>query len=161
MLIYGKEIFYWTAARIPTVGAILRKIAVAEFAEYFSLMIVAGLPFKESLAGSADSVKNPHFSALFKGIVDRTADIPELQVQMKQSGLFPEMLIQVAAVSSTPENIGVAMGEAAAFYSKNAGKTAAKKLALFEMFILFLLSVFVGGLVISMYLPIFTMADAI
>ncbi|RWX50388.1 Type II secretion system (T2SS), protein F [Candidatus Electrothrix marina] len=66
LLISAKFFFYWAAGKIPTFRALLEKIAVAEFAEYFSLMIAAGLPFKESLAGSADSVKNPCFAARLK-----------------------------------------------------------------------------------------------
>ncbi|MCI5140182.1 MAG: hypothetical protein D3909_00225 [Candidatus Electrothrix sp. ATG1] len=160
-LIFGRTLMYQAAEKMPGIGSLMKKIAVTQFAEYFSLMIAAGLPFRESLADSANSVKNPYFSVLLRGIAERAADIPQLRVQIQKSGLFPEMLVQAAAVSETAEHIGSAMGEAAAFYSKGIKKTAAKKRTLFEVVALFLLGIFVGGIVISMYLPMFTMAEAI
>ncbi|MCI5157983.1 MAG: type II secretion system F family protein, partial [Candidatus Electrothrix sp. AUS1_2] len=81
--------------------------------------------------------------------------------QMRQSGLFPEMLIQTAAAARTEERLGAAMGEAATFYSRNISRVAAKKTGLLDILVLLIIGLLVGVLVVSMYLPIFTMADAI
>lgn len=159
--VYVKKFPYHAARHVLGIGPLLKKVAVAQFAQYFSLLTAAGLPFKESLQGAADSVSNPHLAARFKRFADETADMSALQAQMRKSGLFPEMLLQAAGAAATPEAAGSAMGEAAAFYGTDIGNAAAKKIALLEILALVVLGVLVGAIVISMYLPIFMMADAI
>uniref|UniRef100_UPI0040568B85 type II secretion system F family protein n=1 Tax=Candidatus Electronema sp. TaxID=2698783 RepID=UPI0040568B85 len=159
--VYVRKFPYHAARHVPGIGPLLKKVAVAQFAQYFSLLTAAGLPFKESLQGAADSVSNSHLAARFKRFADGTADMPSLQAQMRQSGLFPEMLLQAAGAAATQEAAGSAMGEAAAFYGNDIGNAAAKKIAMLEVLALVVLGVLVGAIVISMYLPIFMMADAI
>lgn len=158
---YVRKFPYHAARCVPGISPLLKKIAVAQFAQYFSLLTAAGVPFMESLQDAADSVSNPHLAARFKQFANETADLSALQTQMRQSGLFPEMLLQAAGAAASTEEIGNAMGEAAAFYGTDIGNAAAKKIAMLEILALVVLGVLVGAIVISMYLPIFMMADAI
>ncbi len=80
---------------------------------------------------------------------------------MRNSGLFPEMLLQAAGTAASQEEIGNAMGDAAAFYGTDIGNAAAKKMAMLEILALVVLGVLVGAIVISMYLPIFSLAKNI
>jgi type IV pilus assembly protein PilC len=161
LLAGARMLFQRTAEKMPMIGPLLRTMAAAQFAQYFSLLTAAGFSFKESLAGSAESVMNPHCSAVLKRLANQTAGISDLSAQMRQSGLFPEMLIQIAAAAKTEERLGAAMGEAAAFYSRNISKVAAKKTGLLDILLLLIIGLLVGVLVVSMYLPIFTMAGGI
>ncbi|WP_446009604.1 type II secretion system F family protein [Candidatus Electrothrix sp.] len=161
LLAGARMLFHRTAEKLPVIGPLLRNIAAAQFAQYFSLLVTAGFSFRESLAGAAESVMNPHYSALLKGLADRTVGISDLSAQMRQSGLFPEMLIQAAAAAKTEERLGAAMGEAATFYSRNISRVATKKIGMLDILVLIIIGLLVGVLVVSMYLPIFTMADAI
>ena len=161
LFIYVKKFPYHAARHLPGIGPLLHKVAVAQFAEYFSLLTAAGLSFRESLQGAADSVSNSHLAAQFKRFADETADLSTLQAQMRNSGLFPEMLLQAAGAAASQEEIGNAMGEAAAFYGADIGNAAAKKIAQLEVLALVVLGVLVGAIVISMYLPLFSIGSSI
>lgn len=161
LLVGGIILFQKTAERLPVIGPLLRNIAAVQFAQYFSLLTATGFSFKESLEVAADSVMNPRCSTLLKRLARKTAGIADLAAQMRQSRLFPEILIQTAAVAKTEEQLGTAMGEAASFYSRNISKVATKKTGMLDILVLLIIGLLVGILVISMYLPIFTMADAI
>ncbi|WP_339134285.1 MAG: type II secretion system F family protein [Candidatus Electrothrix sp. GW3-4] len=129
-------LFQKTAERLPVIGPLLRNIAAVQFAQYFSLLTATGFSFKESLEVAADSVMNPRCSTLLKRLARKTAGIADLAAQMRQSRLFPEILIQTAAVAKTEEQLGTAMGEAASFYSRNISKVATKKTGMLDILVL-------------------------
>ncbi len=161
LLAGGRILFQRTAEKMPMIGPLLRNMAAAQFARYFSQLTAAGFSFKESLAAAADSVMNSNCSALLKQLSAQTASISDLSAQMRKSGLFPEMLVQTAAAAKTEEQLGAAMGEAADFYSRNISRVAAKKTGLLDILVLLVIGLLVGVLVVSMYLPIFIMAGNI
>jgi type IV pilus assembly protein PilC len=161
LLAGGRMLFLRTAEKIPVIGPLLRKIAVAQFTRYFSMMTAAGFSFKKSLEGAAESVMNPNCSALLKRLAGQTAGIPDLPEQMRKTGLFPELLLQIAAAAKTQEQLGSAMGEAAFYYSRNIRRIAEKKTGLLDLLVLLFVGVLIGVLVVSMYLPIFAMSSGI
>ena len=157
--IFSKKFFYLVASKLPIIGASLKKIAISNFAEYFSLMLSVDIPLIEALEIAADSIKNPYYAGIFKKIGARVSDLRGLKEEMRNSHLFPVMLLKTIQISETPQALETAMAETAYFYQKGMGKYIEKNLLIFEVFMMLFLGITIGGLVIAMYLPIFRMAS--
>ena len=156
--IFSRKLFYFVASKLPIIGASLKKIAISNFAEYFSLMLSVDIPLIEALEIAADSIKNPYYADILKEIGARVSDIRGLKEEMKSSCLFPVVLLKTIEISETPQALETAMAETANFYEKGMEKYIEKKLVIFEVIIMIFLGITIGGLVIAMYLPVFKMA---
>lgn len=159
--IFSRKFFYFMASKLPIIGASLKKIAISNFAEYFSLMLSVDIPLIEALEIAADSLKNPYYAGIFKKIGARVSDIRGLKEEMRSSCLFPVMLLKTIEISETPQALETALAETATFYEKGMGKHIEKKLIIFEVVMMIFLGITIGGLVIAMYLPIFSMASVL
>ncbi len=157
--IFSRKFFYFVASKIPIIGTSLKKIAISNFAEYFSLMLSVDIPTIEALEIAADSIKNPYYAGLFKTIGAKISDIKGLKEELRNSNLFPVVLLKTVEISETPQALETAMAETAYFYQKGMGKYIEKNLLIFEVFMMLFLGITIGGLVIAMYLPIFKMAS--
>jgi len=157
--IFSRKFFYFVVSKFPIIGASLKKIAISNFAEYFSLMLSVDIPLIEALEIAADSIKNPYYASIFKKIGTRASDIKGLKEEMKSSRLFPVILLKTIEISETPQALETAMAETAYFYQKGMKKYIEKNLVIFEVFMILFLGITIGGLVIAMYLPIFKMAS--
>lgn len=159
--IFNRKFFYWVASKIPIIGISLKKIAISNFADYFSLMLSVDIPLTEAWEIAADSIKNPYYAGIFKNIGARAPDLKGLKEEMRNSRLFPVMLLKTIEISETPQALETAMAETAYFYQKGMGKYIEKNLLIFEVFMMLFLGITIGGLVIAMYLPIFKMASVL
>ena len=159
--IFNRKFFYWVASKLPIIGTSLKKIAISNFAQYFSLMLSVDIPLIEALEIAADSIKNPYYAGMFKTIGVGVSDIKGLKEEMRNSHLFPVMLLKTIEISETPQALETAMAETAYFYQKGMGKYIENNLLIFEVFMMLFLGITIGGLVIAMYLPIFKMASVL
>ena len=159
--IISRKLFYFVASKLPIIGASLKKIAISNFAEYFSLMLSVDIPLIEALEIAADSIKNPYYAGIFKEIGAKVSDIRGLKEEMRSSCLFPVVLLKTIEIRETPQALETAMAETANFYEKGMGKYIEKKLVIFEVIMMVFLGITIGGLVIAMYLPIFKMASVL
>lgn len=157
-LAINKKFFYASASRLPVIGISLRKIAISNFAEYFSLMLSVGIPLMEAWQSAAGSVKNLHYGELLIKMGVGVSDIVGLKEAMNRSSLFPVMLLTAMDIRPTPQALQMAMAETAGFYQAGMKKNIEKNLLLFEIMMMLVLGTIIGGLVIAMYLPIFKMA---
>jgi type IV pilus assembly protein PilC len=150
-----------TALRMPVIGAILHKAAVARFARTLSTMFAAGVPLVDAL----DSVSGATGSVVYADAVSKmreeVATGQSLQLAMRQRGLFPHMVIQMTAIGEESGALDAMLGKAADFYEEQVDNAVDALSSLLEPLIMVVIGGLVGSLVIAMYLPIFKLAAVV
>ncbi len=147
--------------KIPIVGTIIFKSAIARFARTLATMSTAGVPLVEALDSVAGACGNIVFYEAVKQMqVDISAG-QRLQFSMEQSSLFPNMVIQMVAIGEESGAIEKMLEKVADFYEEEVDNLVDNLSSLMEPLIMVVLGTIVGGLVVAMYLPIFKMGEAV
>lgn len=150
-----------TLLRIPVVGMILDKSAIARFARTLSTMSAAGVPLVEALESVAGATGNIiYYDAVMKMREDVSTG-QQLQFSMSQQGLFPHMVIQMVAIGEESGSIDAMLDKVADFYEEEVDNLVDNLSSLMEPLIMAVLGVLVGGLIVAMYLPIFKLGAAV
>lgn len=147
--------------KAPIVGPIVRKATIARFARTLSTMFAAGVPLIESLDSVAGASGNRVY---FEGVMAIKAEVStgmQLQAAMGNTGLFPNMVVQMVAIGEESGELDAMLSKVADFYEREVDDSVAALSSLLEPIIMAFLGIVVGGLVIAMYLPIFKLAAAI
>jgi type IV pilus assembly protein PilC len=147
--------------KLPVIGPILYKGAIARFARTLSTMFAAGVPLVEALESVAGATGNIVFENAVLKMRDEVATGQRLQRAMENTGLFPNMVIQMIAVGEEAGALDSMSGKVATFYETEVDNAVDAMSSLLEPLIMAILGVLVGGLVIAMYLPIFKLGAAV
>jgi type IV pilus assembly protein PilC len=147
--------------KVPVVGEVIRKAAIARFARTLSTMSAAGVPLVEALQSVSGATGNIVFGSAILAMRDEIATGTQLQVCMKQSGLFPNMVVQMVAIGEESGSLDGMLSKVADFYEEEVDNMVDSLSSLLEPMIMAILGVIVGGLIIAMYLPIFKLGSAI
>jgi type IV pilus assembly protein PilC len=147
--------------KIPVIGMILHKSAIARFARTLSTMSAAGVPLVEALASVAGSCGNSVYAEAVLKIKDDVTTGQRLQYAMQQVNLFPHMVEQMITIGEESGSIDAMLAKVADFYEEEVDNLIDNLSSLMEPLIMVILGVLVGGLIIAMYLPIFKMGSAI
>jgi len=149
------------ALKLPIIGPILHKSAVARFARTLSTMFAAGVPLVEAMESVAGATGNIVYEKATLAIRDEVATGTRLQRAMENTGLFPNMVIQMIAVGEEAGALDQMSGKVATFYEAEVDNAVDSMSSLLEPLIMAILGVLVGGLVIAMYLPIFKLGAVV
>jgi len=155
------ELLDKTILKAPIIGPIITKATIARFARTLSTMFAAGVPLVEAMNTVAGAAGNSVYS---KGILRMRDDIStgnQLNVVMKQSELFPNMVVQMVAIGEEAGSIDSMLAKVADFYEEQVDDAVDGLTSLLEPLIMAFLGVIVGGLVVAMYLPIFKMGEVV
>lgn len=156
-----KMLLFSLLSYVPLVGKTLKKISILQFTSYLSMLLSVKVPMKEAVKYAALAIDNPSFSEKIKNMGTQMTDGGSLREAMKQVSIFPSVLLQVVAAGERSDRLDHILSEVSKYFSKNVD-TSLNALITFMFILLFiLLVVIVGGMVIAMYLPIFSMAGAI
>lgn len=147
--------------QIPVIGMIMHKAAVARFARTLSTMSTAGVPLVEALKSVAGATGNIVYSTAVLRMRDEVSTGTQLQMSMRQTNLFPNMVIQMVAIGEESGSLDSMLGKVADFFEEEVDNLVDSLSSLIEPMIMAILGVVVGGLVVAMYLPIFKMGSAI
>jgi type IV pilus assembly protein PilC len=147
--------------KIPVIGVILHKAAIARFARTTATMFAAGVPLVEALESVAGATGNIVYSDAVLRMREDVATGQSLQLTMKQQNLFPHMVIQMVAIGEESGSIDSMLSKVADFYEEEVDNAVDALSSLLEPFIMVIIGVLVGGLVIAMYLPIFHLGSAV
>ncbi len=147
--------------RLPVIGDILYKSAVARFARTLSTMFAAGVPLVEAMDSVARAAGNIIFTEAIMTMRDQVATGQQLQLTMQQTGLFPPMAVQMVAIGEESGSLDHMCAKVADFYEEEVDAMVDNLTALLEPMIMVVLGILVGGLVVAMYLPIFKIGQAI
>jgi type IV pilus assembly protein PilC len=149
------------ALKLPIIGQILVKASIARFARTLSTMFSAGVPLVEALESVAGATGNVIYEKAVLEMKDEVATGQRLQRAMENTGLFPNMVIQMIAVGEESGSLDSMSAKVADFYEADVDNAVDAMSSLLEPLIMAILGVLVGGLVVAMYLPIFKMGAVI
>jgi type IV pilus assembly protein PilC len=147
--------------RLPILGSVLTKAVIARFARTLSTLFAAGLPIVDALKAVSGATGNRVYAKTTLSIRDDIATGKSLQTAMKMSGLFPPMTLQMVAIGEESGTLETMLAKIADFYEAEVDTIVDSLSSLLEPAILVILGVFVGGLVIAMYLPIFKLGNVV
>ncbi len=147
--------------RLPVFGVLLRKVAVARFSRTMGTMLGSGVAILEALDIVGKTAGN---KTVERAVYKVRAGISEgrtMAAPLLESGVFPPMVCQMISVGESTGALDTMLGKIADFYDEEVDQAVENLTSLIEPFMLVFLGVVVGGLVVSMYLPIFKMAGTI
>jgi len=150
-----------TLLKLPIIGMILNKSAVARFARTLSTMSAAGVPLVEALESVAGATGNIVYYTAVMQMREDVSTGQSLQYSMTQTKLFPHMVVQMLAIGEESGSIDKMLDKVADFYEEEVDNLVDNLSSLMEPFIMAILGVLVGGLIIAMYLPIFKLGAAV
>jgi type IV pilus assembly protein PilC len=150
-----------TLLKLPIVGIILHKSAVARFARTLATMSAAGVPLVEALESVAGACGNIIYSEAVLKMREEVATGQRLQFAMQQADLWPNMVIQMVAIGEESGAIDSMLLKVADFFDEEVDNLVDNLSSLMEPIIMCILGILVGGLVVAMYLPIFKMGAAV
>jgi type IV pilus assembly protein PilC len=147
--------------KVPIIGPILQKAAIARYARTLSTMFAAGVPLVEALQSVAGATGNIVYEIGVLQMRDEVSTGQRLQQAMENTDLFPNMVIQMIAVGEESGSLDEMSSKVADFYEEDVDNAVDNLSSLLEPMIMAILGVLVGGLVVAMYLPIFKMGSVI
>jgi type IV pilus assembly protein PilC len=147
--------------KIPILGTILNKSAIARYARTLSTTFAAGVPLVEALNSVAGATGNIVYESAVLKMRDEVATGQRLQRAMENTNLFPNMVNQMIAVGEESGSLDSMSAKVADFYEEEVDNAVDSMSSLLEPLIMAILGVLVGGLVIAMYLPIFKMGAVV
>ena len=147
--------------KFPIIGPILQKAAIARFARTLSTMFAAGVPLVEAMGSVAGACGNIVYEEAVLRMKDEVATGQRLQRAMDNTGLFPNMVVQMIAVGEESGALDTMSAKVAEFYEAEVDNAVDGMSSLLEPLIMAILGVLVGGMVIAMYLPIFKLGQVV
>jgi len=147
--------------QIPVIGPILRKSAIARYARTLATMFGAGVPLVEAMKSVAGATGNIVYQDAVLRMRDEIATGMRMQRAMENTGLFPNMVVQMIAVGEESGSLDEMASKVADFYEADVDAAVDALSSLLEPMIMVILGVLVGGMVVAMYLPIFKLGAVI
>ena len=153
----GRYLFDRFLLTIPVVGDVLRKIAVARFTRTLGTLITSGVPILEGLAITARTSGNAVLEDALMKVRKAVEEGRTIVDPLKESGVFPNMVTQMIGVGEATGAMDAMLQKIADFYEDEVDAATKNMLTLMEPVMIGFLGVVVGGIVISLYLPLFSM----
>ena len=147
--------------KIPVVGQIMHNSAIARFARTLAVTFQAGVPLVEALDIVSGATGNTVYETAVKRIRDDVSVGYQVNVAMRQTNLFPHMVIQMAAIGEEAGALDAMLYKVAEFYESEVNNAVDALSSLLEPLIMIFIGGIVGAMVVGMYLPIFKLAAAI
>ena len=147
--------------RIPVIGDIINKSCVARFSRTLATMFAAGTPLVEAMTSVAGASGNIVYYEATMKIRDEVSTGSQMYTSMKNTGVFPNMVVQMVAIGEESGAIDDMLNKVAEWYEQEVDDAVESLTSLLEPLIMSVLGVVIGGLVIAMYLPIFKMGEVV
>jgi len=147
--------------KLPVIGDIITKATIARFARTLSTMFAAGMPLVEAMETVANAAGNAVYTDAILGMKDEVSTGQMINVCMKETGLFPNMVVQMLAIGEETGSVDSMLSKVADFYEEEVDNMVDGLSSLLEPMIMAVLGLVIGTLVIAMYLPIFKMGQVV
>ncbi|KQW51721.1 MULTISPECIES: type II secretion system F family protein [unclassified Roseateles] len=147
--------------KVPVFGDLMYKSAVARWTRTLSTMFAAGVPLVEALDSVGGAAGNAVFAEATEQIQRDVSTGSALTTSMQTTGVFPTMVLQMASIGEESGSLDHMLGKAAEFYEDEVDEMVKALSSLMEPFIIVILGGLIGGIVVSMYLPIFKLGQVV
>jgi type IV pilus assembly protein PilC len=151
----GRRVIDRMMLKAPILGVLLQKIAVARFCRTLSTLIASGVPILDGLEITARTAGNAIIEDAIMAVRKGVESGLTVAQPLKESGVFPPMVVQMIGVGEQTGALDAMLQKVADFYEEEVDQAVANMLTLMEPVMILFLGVTVGGIVISMYLPLF------
>jgi len=153
----GRYWFDYTMLKLPIMGVLLRKIAVARFTRTLGTLITSGVPILEGLSITARTSGNAVLEEALMKVRKAIEEGRTIVDPLRECGVFPNMVTQMIGVGEATGAMDSMLQKIADFYEDEVDSATKDMLAMLEPVIIGLLGVMIGGIVISLYMPLFAM----
>lgn len=147
--------------KLPVFGGLLEKACIARWTRTLSTMFAAGVPLMDVLELAGGTTGNAVYGQASVKIQQEVSAGVSLNAAMANSGVFPNMVVQMAAIGEESGSLDHMLGKAADFFEAEVDQKVGALASLMEPFIIVVLGSLIGGIVVSMYLPIFELGQVI
>ncbi|WP_297834993.1 type II secretion system F family protein [Thermomonas sp.] len=150
-----------TMLKIPVIGELLHKSAIARFARTLAVTFKAGVPLVEALDSVAGATGSRVYEVAVRKMQEDVAVGYPVNVAMKQVGLFPHMVVQMTAIGEEAGALDTMLFKIAEFYEEEVNNTVDSLSSLIEPMVMVIIGGLVGSIIVAMYLPIFKLAATV
>jgi type IV pilus assembly protein PilC len=157
----GRELIDDVALKLPIMGILIRKVAVAKFTRTLGTMMSSGVPILDGLDIVAKTAGNKTVEKAINRVKQSISEGKTIAEPLEKSGVFPPMVCQMIAVGEQSGALDTMLNKIADFYDDEVDDAVGNLTAMMEPLLMLFLGTTVGGLVIAMYLPIFKLAGAV
>jgi type IV pilus assembly protein PilC len=147
--------------KVPVFGDLIYKSAVARWTRTLATMFAAGVPLVEALDSVGGASGNAVFAEATEQIQRDVSTGTALTTSMQSTGIFPVMVLQMSAIGEESGALDQMLGKAAEFYENEVDEAVKGLQSLLEPIIIVVLGTIIGGIVVSMYLPIFKLGQVV
>jgi type IV pilus assembly protein PilC len=147
--------------KVPVFGALIEKSCIARWTRTLSTMFAAGVPLVEALDSVGGASGNSLYAEATEKIQQEVSTGTSLTAAMGNANLFPTMVLQMCAIGEESGSVDHMLGKAADFYEAEVDEMVAGLSSLMEPIIIVFLGTLIGGIVVSMYLPIFKLGQVV
>ena len=147
--------------RLPIFGDLVEKSCIARWTRTLATMFAAGVPLVEALDSVGGASGNSVYAIATEKIQQEVSTGTSLTVAMTNVNLFPSMVLQMCAIGEESGSVDHMLGKAADFYEAEVDDMVAGLSSLMEPIIIVILGTLIGGIVVSMYLPIFKLGQVV
>ncbi|MBT9475591.1 type II secretion system F family protein [Polaromonas sp.] len=147
--------------KMPVFGALIEKSVIARWTRTLSTMFAAGVPLVEALDSVGGASGNSLYADATEKIQQEVSTGTSLTAAMTNANLFPTMVLQMCAIGEEAGSVDHMLGKAADFYEAEVDEMVAGLSSLMEPIIIVFLGTLIGGIVVSMYLPIFKLGQVV
>lgn len=147
--------------KLPVFGPLIEKAVIARWTRTLSTMFAAGVPLVEALDSVGGASGNSLYADATQKIQQEVSTGTSLTVAMGNANLFPTMVLQMCAIGEESGSVDHMLGKAADFYEAEVDEMVAGLSSLMEPIIIVFLGTIIGGIVVSMYLPIFKLGQVV
>lgn len=147
--------------KLPIFGDLINKSVIARWTRTLSTMFAAGVPLVEALDSVGGASGNAVYAQATEQIQKDVSTGSALTTSMTATGVFPTMVLQMSAIGEESGSLDHMLGKAAEFYEEEVDDMVKGLSSLMEPFIIVILGVLIGGIVVSMYLPIFKLGSVV
>jgi len=157
----GREIFDDMSLKAPLFGPLLRKVAVARFTRTLGTMISSGVPILDALEVTAKTAGNRTVEKAIRYAKAQISEGKTITQPLAETNVFPSMVVQMIGVGEATGAMDTMLAKIADFYDDEVDSAVAALTSLIEPIMMVFLGGVVGGFLVAMYLPIFSIAGAI
>jgi type IV pilus assembly protein PilC len=147
--------------KLPVFGDLVLKSTIARWTRTLATMFAAGVPLVEALDSVGGASGNHVYLTATKQIQKEVSTGTSLTMAMQNSGVFPNMVLQMCSIGEETGALDAMLGKVADFYEQEVDDAVEALSSLMEPMIMVVLGTIIGGMVIAMYLPIFKMGQAV
>jgi type IV pilus assembly protein PilC len=147
--------------RLPVFGMLFKKVAIARFTRNFSTMMASGVPILQALAIVGDTSGNYVIEQALKKVAESVRVGRSIAAPLAEEPVFPTMVTQMIAVGEDSGSLEVMLSKIADFYDEEVQSTAEALTALIEPLMIAVIGLVIGGMIVALYMPIFSIFDQI